>query len=75
MRTEPQGRRARSITALGKKEMLVHLYAIHPGAMWNADPLLGSDREISNYTMAVTRQWPINRNRGTVFSVQSMLRC
>jgi hypothetical protein len=37
--------------------------------------MLGNDREISDYTMAVTRQRPINRNRGTVFSMRPVARC
>jgi hypothetical protein len=35
-------------------------------------PLLGNDREISKYTAAVTRQWLVNRRRGTVFSTRSV---
>jgi hypothetical protein len=27
------------------------------GAVWHIDPLLGNDHEISNYTLAVTKQW------------------
>jgi hypothetical protein len=42
---------------------------------WQVVHLLGNDREISNYTTAVTRQWPVNRNRKTLFSVQSVPRC
>jgi hypothetical protein len=42
--------------------------------LWHVDPLLGNDREISNYTTAVTRQRLVNSNRGTVFSVPSVLR-
>lgn len=41
--------------------------------LWHMDLLLGSDQEVCSYTTAVTRQWPINSNRRTVFSVQSML--
>jgi hypothetical protein len=37
--------------------------------------LLGNDSEISNYTTAVTRQRPVNSNRGTVFSVRFVPRC
>jgi hypothetical protein len=33
--------------------------------------LLGNDREIRNYTTAVTMQRPVN-NRGVVFSVQTV---
>jgi hypothetical protein len=36
--------------------------------------LVGNYREIKKYTMAITRQGPINSNRGMSFSVQSMLR-
>jgi hypothetical protein len=43
--------------------------------LWHLDPLLGNDREISNYTTAVTRQQPVSSNRGTMFSVQSVPRC
>jgi hypothetical protein len=35
--------------------------------LWHVDPSLGNDREISNYTMAVTRQQSINSNRRTGF--------
>jgi hypothetical protein len=34
----------------------------------HVDPLLGNDSEISNHTMSVTKQRPINCNRETVFS-------
>jgi hypothetical protein len=37
-------------------------------------PLLGNDREISNYTTTVTRQWSVNSKRGTVFPVRSLPR-
>jgi hypothetical protein len=43
--------------------------------LWHLDPLLGNDREISNYTTAVTRQRPVNSNRGTVFSVRPVPGC
>jgi hypothetical protein len=43
--------------------------------LWNIDLLLGNDREISNYTTAVTRQRSLNSNRGTACSVRSVLRC
>jgi hypothetical protein len=43
--------------------------------LWHADTLLRNDREINNYTTAITRQQPINSNRGAVFSVQSVPRC
>jgi hypothetical protein len=43
--------------------------------MWHDDPLLGNDREISNYATAVTRQRPVKCNRGKVFYVQSVPRC
>jgi hypothetical protein len=43
--------------------------------LWHVDPLLGNDYEISSYTMAITRQQPINSNRRTVFSVLSVLKC
>jgi hypothetical protein len=43
--------------------------------MWHGDLLLGNNHEISNYAMTVTRQWPVNSNRGMVFSVQSAQRC
>jgi hypothetical protein len=43
--------------------------------LWYIDPLLGNDREIGNYTTAVTRQLPVNSNRGTLFSVRSVPRC
>jgi hypothetical protein len=37
--------------------------SLKEGAMWPVDPLLGNDREISNYTTAVTRQRPVESNR------------
>jgi hypothetical protein len=37
---------------------------------WYVNPLLGNDREISNYTTAVTRQRPVNSNRRKMFSVR-----
>jgi hypothetical protein len=43
--------------------------------VWYVVPLLGNDREISNYLTAITRQWSIKSNRGMVFSVQSVPRC
>jgi hypothetical protein len=27
------------------------------------------------YTMAIARQWPVNSNRGTVFSVEPLPKC
>jgi hypothetical protein len=38
-------------------------------------PLLGNDGETSNYTTDITMQRPVQRNRGTVFSVWSVPRC
>jgi hypothetical protein len=49
---------------------VAHIFFI----MGHVDPLLGNDHEISNYTMAVTRQRSINSNRETVFSVWSVPR-
>jgi hypothetical protein len=43
--------------------------------IWHVEPLLANDREISNYTTAVTRQQPVNSNRGTVLSVRSVPGC
>jgi hypothetical protein len=43
--------------------------------LWNVDPLLGNDREISNYTTVFTRQRSVNRNGGMAFSVCSELIC
>jgi hypothetical protein len=43
--------------------------------LWHVDPLLSNDREIINYTTAVTRQRTINNNRETVFSVRSVPKC
>jgi hypothetical protein len=40
--------------------------------LWHVDPLLGNDREISNYKTIVTRQGPVNGNREMVFSVRSV---
>jgi hypothetical protein len=40
-------------TALGKEKITVHVQAVRDkGAMWHADPLLGNDREISQYKKA-----------------------
>jgi hypothetical protein len=41
----------------------------------HVDLLLGNDHKIRNYTMAVTRQWPVRRNAERVFFVQSAPRC
>jgi hypothetical protein len=43
--------------------------------LWHVDALLGYDSEINNYSTAVTKQRPINSNRGKVFSVRSVPRC
>jgi hypothetical protein len=43
--------------------------------LWHVDLLLGNDHEISNYTTTVTRQWPVNSDRGKVFSVWSVPKC
>jgi hypothetical protein len=43
--------------------------------VWQVDPSLGIDREISICTTAITRQQPVNSNRGTVSSVRSVLSC
>jgi hypothetical protein len=42
---------------------------------WHVDLLLENYHKISNYTMAVTRQWPVNSTTGMLFSVWSALRC
>jgi hypothetical protein len=50
--------------------------------LWHVDLLLGNDREISNYTSAVAKQWlckqtwmqQLHCNRGMVFSTRSMPR-
>jgi hypothetical protein len=34
--------------------------------LWYVYLLLGNDSEISNYTTAVTRQWPVNSKRNGV---------
>jgi hypothetical protein len=46
--------------------------SLKEGAMLHVDLLLGNDREISNYTMTVTRKRPITSNRGIVASVYSV---
>jgi hypothetical protein len=43
--------------------------------LWHVDWMLSNDCEISNYTTAVTRQQPVNSNRGKVFSARSVSRC
>jgi hypothetical protein len=47
-------------------------YYVYIHILWHVDSLLGNDREISNYRIAVTRHRPVNSNRGVVFSVRSM---
>jgi hypothetical protein len=42
--------------------------------MWNVDPLLGNDHEMSNFTTAVMAP-PKDTNRRAVFSKRSLLRC
>jgi hypothetical protein len=37
---------------------------------WHVDPLLGNDPEMSNYTTAVAKEWPLNSNRRMVFSAR-----
>jgi hypothetical protein len=51
------------------------IIGLHVYILWRVNSMLGNDRETSNYTTAVTRQWPVNSNRGTVFSVRSLPRC
>jgi hypothetical protein len=36
--------------------------------------LFGNNLEVSDYTTAVTKQWPVNSNRGSAFSVRCVLR-
>jgi hypothetical protein len=43
--------------------------------LWHVDLLLGNGREISNHTTAVTKQRPVNSNKGTVFFVWCVPRC
>jgi hypothetical protein len=43
--------------------------------LWHVDPLLGNDSGTNNYKSVVTRQRTVKSNRGTVFSVWSMLKC
>jgi hypothetical protein len=45
----------------------LHNTELENTSLWHIDPLLGNDHEISNHTMTVTRQWPVNSNRGKVF--------
>jgi hypothetical protein len=40
--------------------------------MWHVDPSVGNDREISNYTTALSMQRSVNSNRERVFSVRSV---
>jgi hypothetical protein len=51
------------------------IYIFLYGIMCHVDPFLGNDREISNYTMAFTRQRSVNSKRGKVFSVRSVPIC
>jgi hypothetical protein len=51
-----------------------YIRSISSKILWDADPLLGNDREISNYTTAVTRQRLVNSNRGMRISVLSLPR-
>jgi hypothetical protein len=66
------GRREMLLSALSSKKTQ---YAYKVITMWHVVLLLGNDREISNYTTTITRQRPVNSNRGTVFSVRSVPRC
>jgi hypothetical protein len=43
--------------------------------LWNVDPLLGNDHEISNYTTALTRQRSVSSNTGMAFSVRFVPIC
>jgi hypothetical protein len=47
----------------------------YPKILWLVDPLLGNDRETKYYTIAVTRQLPVNSSTRKVFSVWSLPRC
>jgi hypothetical protein len=40
--------------------------------VWHVDPLLGKDHETNNKTTVVTKQRPVNSNRGIAFSVRSL---
>jgi hypothetical protein len=40
--------------------------------MLYVDLLLGNDREVRKYTTIVNRQRPVNRNKGTMFSMRSV---
>jgi hypothetical protein len=55
-------------------EVSIRVYRYLFLILWNVVPLLGNDRE-TNKTTDVTRQRPLNSNRGTVFSVRSVPSC
>jgi hypothetical protein len=65
-----------SNTGLPARKPVAILTVCYPhNVLWHEAPLLGSDREISNYTTTVRRQRSINSNRGKVFSVRFVPRC
>jgi hypothetical protein len=47
------------------------MWRAHASILRPVGPLLGNDRETNNYSIAVTRQLPVNNTRGTVFPVLS----
>jgi hypothetical protein len=69
--TEKQGHQAHQVR-YGQPESHDLLQDV---ILWYVDALLGNDREIYNYTTAITRQQLVNSNIGKVFSVLSVPRC
>jgi hypothetical protein len=53
----------------------LHNFTCQKILLWHVEPLLGNHREMSSCKTAVTRQRPVNSNKGTVFSVRSVPRC
>jgi hypothetical protein len=64
------------LSIVGEKKVLLFIvlkyyYELKTDILWHVDPLLGNDRELSNYTTAFTKEWLVKQafllgNNGTV---------
>jgi hypothetical protein len=75
------------MSGVGNKECIqnsggVNFLGIHMDSLrgdrtilWHADPLLGNDSEINNWTTVVTRQQSVNRSKEKFFFVRFVPRC
>jgi hypothetical protein len=60
---------------LSERKMLTTKVVKKKETLLYVDPLLGNDPETNNYTTTVTRQRPVNSNRGTLSSMRFVSRC